>query len=263
MFETFQKSRPARKLTQTVEHFALRIVGLESLQHTILCGEMTKWLLSRQRFISIIATSTIFWLASICLAVMLAQAQEVPGNYLNTAKPLDGQLSIEEIRAPHLLLSMTDHTDFEHLRALRTSRDQLTNRPLTGASCRNIKTALTANDADAFNCPSPSKLRAALTEEPIWNVSGYGSTRNSASTALSANPRGAEFSSLAALASTPSPSLLHPIQTKYASMSSGQRDPSLPSNDSGAVVYQLGRMNLVVNHLPDSFSLGHTMSGAR
>jgi hypothetical protein len=253
------KIAPTRKLTQAVEHFALRVVSFESLQHIVSCRKMAKWFLSRQRFISIMATST---MASICLAVMVAKAQEVPGDYLNTAKHLDGQLSIEEVRAPHLRLGMTD-PDFEHLQAPGTSRDPLTNRPPTSASSRDIEPALAANDAAAFNRPIPSKLHVSLTEEPIENVSSYGSTRNSASAVLSANPRGAEFSSLAALASTPLPSLLHRTQTKYASLGSGQTDSSLPSNDSSAVVYQLGRVNIVVNQLPDSFSLGHTMSGTR
>jgi hypothetical protein len=263
MVQTVQESRPARKLTQTVETFALRVVSPESLQRTGLCREMTKWLLSRQPFISIMVTSTIFWLASICLAVMVAQAQEVPGNYLNTARALDGQLSMEDVRAPHLRLGMMDQTDFGHLQAPGTSRDPLANRPPTRASSRDIEPALAANDAAAFNRLIPSKLHVSLTEEPIEDVSSYGSTRNSASAALSANPRGAEFSSLAALASTPSPSLLHAMQRKYASMSAGQTDTKLPSNDSCAVVYQLGRVNIVVNRLPDSFSLGDSMSGSR
>jgi hypothetical protein len=252
MFETFQKSRLAP--TSSVEHSALRIVRSEPLQRTFLRVEMSHRLLSR-RFISILAASTVLWLASICLAVVIAQAQEVPWNHVNTEEPLDGQLSIQEVRAPHLRFGPTDQIDFERLRASGPPRDPSTNRPPTSVSSRNIEPALAANDAAAFNRPWLSKLHASLTEEPIGDVGGYGSTRNSASATLSAKPRGAEFSSLAALASTPSPSLLHPIQTKYGSLSSGQIDTSLPSSDSCTVVYQLGRINIAVNQLPDSFSL--------
>jgi hypothetical protein len=65
------------------------------------------------------------------------------------------------------------------------------------------------------------------------------------------NPRGAEFASLAALASTPPSSLLFSIQAK----GSGQADTSALTNDNKAVVYQLGTISLVINRLPNSFSV--------
>ncbi len=79
------------------------------------------------------------------------------------------------------------------------------------------------------------------------------------------NPRGAEFASLAALASTPPPSLLYSIQAK----GSGQADHSSLSNDNKALVYQVGTIDLVINRLPNSFSVssvsppGNSLSNAR
>ena len=66
---------------------------------------------------------------------------------------------------------------------------------------------------------------------------------------LPSNPRGAEFASLAALASAPPSSLLYSIQAK----GSGKADTSSHINDNKAFIYQLGRVNLVINHLPNSF----------
>ena len=86
--------------------------------------------------------------------------------------------------------------------------------------------------------------------------------QNAREARLPSNPRGAEFASLAALASAPPPSLLRSIQAK----SSGQADTSAHTNDEKALVYQLGKINLVVNQLPNSFSMsppGNSLSDAR
>ena len=76
------------------------------------------------------------------------------------------------------------------------------------------------------------------------------------------NPRGAEFASLAALASAPPSSLFYSMQAK----GSGQADTSSLGNDDKALVYQVGTINFVLNRLPDSFSVSsprNSLSGAR
>ena len=86
--------------------------------------------------------------------------------------------------------------------------------------------------------------------------------QNGGEVRLSSNPRGAEFASLANLASTPPSSLLYSIQAK----GSGQADTSSLTNDNKAVVCQLGTINLVINRLPNSFSVSsprNSLSDAR
>jgi hypothetical protein len=76
------------------------------------------------------------------------------------------------------------------------------------------------------------------------------------------NPRGAEFDSLAALASAPPSSLFYSIQAK----GSGQADSSSLTNDNRALVYQLGTISFMINRLPDSFSVSsprNSLSDAR
>jgi hypothetical protein len=85
---------------------------------------------------------------------------------------------------------------------------------------------------------------------------------NAGEVCLPSNPRGAEFASLAALASAPPSSLLYSIHAK----GSGQADTSSLTNDKKAVVYQIGTINLVINRLPDSFSVssaGNSLSDPR
>jgi hypothetical protein len=79
---------------------------------------------------------------------------------------------------------------------------------------------------------------------------------------LPSNPRGAEFASLVALASAPPSSLLYSIQAK----GSGKADTSSHTNDNKVFICQLGRVNLVINHLPNSFSVSsarNSLSDAR
>jgi hypothetical protein len=264
MFKTFKKPRPALDFLLITGRPVLRITSPEPFQPLSLHLNVTNWFISCQRFSLIMTAALLFWLASICLGVIVAQAQELPRNDLKTGgAPAIEQQPSQSIAALDLSLRTADPIALKNPTAFGTSRDQLTNQRPTDASSRTIETALAATDAAGFNGASPSKLNASLTEASIADVRGNGLIRNSAGARLSANPRGAEFSSLTALASTPSPSLLRPMQTKYASMTAGQTDTKLPSNDSGAVVYQLGRVNFVINHLPDSFSLGHSMSGSR
>jgi hypothetical protein len=68
---------------------------------------------------------------------------------------------------------------------------------------------------------------------------------------LPSNPQGAEFASLAALASAPPSSLYYSIQAK----GSGKADTSSLTNENRTLVYQLGSVSFVINRLPDSFSV--------
>jgi hypothetical protein len=68
---------------------------------------------------------------------------------------------------------------------------------------------------------------------------------------LPSNPQGAEFASLAALASAPPSSLYYSIQAK----GSGNADTSSLTNENRTLVYQLGSVSFVINRLPDSFSV--------
>ena len=68
---------------------------------------------------------------------------------------------------------------------------------------------------------------------------------------LPSNPQGAEFASLAALASAPPSSLYYSIQAK----GSGKADTSSLTNEDRTLVYQLGSVSFVINRLPDSFSV--------
>lgn len=86
--------------------------------------------------------------------------------------------------------------------------------------------------------------------------------QNAGEVRLPSNPQGAEFASLAALASAPPSSLLYSIQAK----GSGQADTNSPTNDNKPLVYQLGTINLVINRLPNNFSVsspGNSLSDAR
>jgi hypothetical protein len=79
---------------------------------------------------------------------------------------------------------------------------------------------------------------------------------------LPSNPQGAEFASLAALASAPPSSLYYSIQAK----GSGKADTVSHTNDNKAFIYQLDKVNLVINHLPNSFSVSsarNSLSDAR
>ena len=86
--------------------------------------------------------------------------------------------------------------------------------------------------------------------------------QNAGEARLPSNPRGAEFASLAALASAPSSSLLYSIQAER----SGRGGTYSLSKDNKAFVYQFGTVNLVINQLPNSFSVSPAASrgaGAR
>jgi hypothetical protein len=74
---------------------------------------------------------------------------------------------------------------------------------------------------------------------------------------LPSDSRGSEYASLAALASYPSSSLLNTLQAKGA----GPIDTGSRAGDSKPVVYKLGAVNLVINGLPDSFSVPSAGSG--
>jgi hypothetical protein len=102
-----------------------------------------------------------------------------------------------------------------------------------------------------------------LRNSPVQSANPFPIEAQSAGKAsLRSNPRGAEFASLAALASAPPSSLLYSIQAK----GSGEADTSSHTNDNRAFIYQLGRVNLVINHLPNSFSVSsarNSLSDAR
>ena len=93
---------------------------------------------------------------------------------------------------------------------------------------------------------------AALRNSGVQVSSPYPTdAQNPGQVRLPFNPPGAEFASLAALASAPPSSLLYSIQPK----GSGHADARSLTDDNKAVVYQLGTINFVINRLPDSFSV--------
>jgi hypothetical protein len=210
-----QSARPSGKVP-----LGRRVASCVAVQRLFLCVEATSYVLLFQRILSTIPLCSIVWLASVAVAVAVAQAQEPPSKdpSLTATEPAFVRHSIENPQAPHLLLSMVDRSDRKP-GALRNSAVQSTN----------------PHPTDALNA---------------------GEVR------LPSNPRGAEFASLAAIASASPSSLLYSIQAK----GSGQADTSSLTNDNKAVVYQLGTINLVINRLPNSFSVssaGNSLSGPR
>jgi len=102
----------------------------------------------------------------------------------------------------------------------------------------------------------------ALRTSTVQSIGPNPTPQNAGVARLPSNPRGAEFTSLAALASAPPSSVLYPIKTK----GSGQADTSSLSNENRALVYQVGTINFVLNRLPDRFSVSsprNSLSGAR
>jgi hypothetical protein len=105
----------------------------------------------------------------------------------------------------------------------------------------------------------------ALRTSAIQSIGPNPTPRNAGEARLPSNPRGAEFASLAALASAPPSSLLYSIKTKGP----GQANISSVSNDNSALVYRVGTINFVINRLPNNFSvssvssLGNSLSDAR
>jgi hypothetical protein len=91
----------------------------------------------------------------------------------------------------------------------------------------------------------------ALRTSAVQSTGPNPTPQNTGEARLPSNPRGAEFVSLAALASAPPSSVLYSIKTK----GSGQADTSSLSNDNKALVYQVGTINFVLNRLPDSSSV--------
>lgn len=75
---------------------------------------------------------------------------------------------------------------------------------------------------------------------------------------LPSSPRDAELASLAALASAPSSSLPHSTQAKVT----GQADSPSPAGDNKSFVYKFGKLNFVINGLPNSFSVSSAGSNA-
>jgi hypothetical protein len=71
---------------------------------------------------------------------------------------------------------------------------------------------------------------------------------------LPSDMRGSEYASLAALASAPSSPLINAVQGEPGHTGSSPR--------AKAVIYQLGTINLVINGLPNSFSVSSAASGA-
>jgi hypothetical protein len=75
---------------------------------------------------------------------------------------------------------------------------------------------------------------------------------------LPSDSHGAEYASLAALASAPSSPLLNAIDAKSAV----QTGTGSHAGDSKPLVYQLGAVNFVINGLPNSFSVSSAGTGA-
>ncbi len=105
----------------------------------------------------------------------------------------------------------------------------------------------------------------ALRTSAVQSIGPNPTPQNAGEARLPSNPRGAEFASLAALASAPPSSLLYSIKTKGPR----QADTSSLSNDNRALVYQVGTINFVINRLPNNFSVssvsspGNSLSDAR
>src|SRR5262249_32722317 len=74
---------------------------------------------------------------------------------------------------------------------------------------------------------------------------------------LPSDSRGSEYALLAVFASSPSSSLLSAVQAKSA----GPTDTGSHTGDNTPVVYKLGSVNLVINGIPDSFSVSSSGSG--
>src|SRR5262249_40967622 len=96
----------------------------------------------------------------------------------------------------------------------------------------------------------------ALRNSAIQSTGPNPTAQNAGEARLPSNPRGAEFASLAALASAPPSSLLYSIKTKGL----GPADTSSLSNENKALVYQVGTINFVINRLPNNFSVSSVSS---
>ena len=105
-----------------------RIAAQAPVRHLVSRIEATGYALVGQRALSIIAVCTIVWLASVCLAATIAQAQESSSNSASVTalEPAIGRRSIEKEEAGNLVLGMLDRGDLEP-GAYGNSTVQLTN----------------------------------------------------------------------------------------------------------------------------------------
>lgn len=216
----------------------------------------------RRRRLLMIALASIIWLASAWLAATLAQAQELPLNHSNLkmVKPVIGQRYIEKTGVEHVLLSNAGPADFESPDFLRARRTQSARALPTNVPGQNLKSFSIGNEDVRLNSITPSNLYASLTNDPIANARGGSLTQAVGNVDLPFNLRGPNFCSLAALSSTLPASWLYRRQSKYVSDSSEPADSRSLTGDNGLLVYQIGKIKLVVNQLPNSFSV--SSSGA-
>jgi hypothetical protein len=225
MVNTFEtEGARARPILRPVS-LRRRLANYELLQRIISGIEATSYDLMRRRFLSTIALCSIVWLASIWLAAAIVQAQESPSQESpsNDIRPT--------AMGPAFVKGSIEKPQVPHL--LLSMVDRSDREP---GALRNSAVHLT----------DPHPMDA----------------RNAGEVRLSSNPRGAEFASLAALASAPPSSLVYSIQNK----GSGRADASSLTNDDKALVYQLGTISFVINRLPDSFSVSsprNSLSDAR
>lgn len=186
MINTIETQRPSTRLVLVPGSLVFHIVGYEPLQRVAPCLEKTSWALLRQRILTIIAMCSIAWLASIWLAAAIAQAQELPcsDSNLNTAEPAIGRLFIEKARAPHLLISMTDHTDFEPAGSLRTSPVRIAGDEATNPSAGNT---ITRQGGPAASANRTEKIQSG----PLVLSSFFDPTASPGLTNFRAEPIGA------------------------------------------------------------------------
>jgi hypothetical protein len=112
-------------------------------------------------------------------------------------------------------------------------------------------------DRSARELSAPRNSAIHLSNPRITNLQGAGKAP------LPSNPRGAEYASLAALASAPPPWLLHSVEAKGLGQ---QTDTSSQTIEKKTLVYQLGTISLMMNQLPNSFSVsspGGSLPGAQ
>jgi hypothetical protein len=101
-------------------------------------------------------------------------------------------------------------------------------------------------DRSARELSAPRNSAIHLSNPPLTNLQGAGRAT------LPSNPRGTEYASLAALASAPPPWLLHSVEAKGLGQ---QTDTSSQTIEKKTLVYQLGTISLMMNQLPNSFSV--------
>jgi hypothetical protein len=100
--------------------------------------------------------------------------------------------------------------------------------------------------------------RNELQPSALPNSPQAADTHSAAKVLLPSDSHGAEYASLAALASAPSSPLLNATDAKSAV----ETGTGSHAGDGKPLVYQLGAVNFVINGLPNSFSVSSAGTGA-